>query len=75
MSNRVQEELDFDVDYDNNIDEEDFCFVIGPDGELKSVVLPEVLPFKTPKNISKILKMYGIVDPEQIAGDNSTSLH
>jgi hypothetical protein len=62
--------------YDSEIEDEDYGFVFGPDGELKSVFLPASLPFKTPKNIAKILKMFGITDPAQIAGDDTnTTLH
>lgn len=59
----LEEELSVDDVYDTEITDEDYGFIIGPDGELKSVFLPENMPFKTPKNIAKILKMFGITDP------------
>ena len=55
--------------YDSDIGDEDYGFILGPDGELKSLFLPDVLPFKQPKNVAKILKMFGIRDPEQISND------
>ena len=55
--------------YDSDIGDEDYGFILGPDGELKSLFLPDVLPFKQPKNVAKILKMFGIRDPEQIGND------
>jgi hypothetical protein len=70
---KLSQELAFeDGLYDTDIEDEDYGFVFGPDGELKSVFLPENLPFKTPENIQKILEMFGINDAEQIAGDNGT---
>jgi hypothetical protein len=55
--------------YDSDIGDEDYGFILGPDGELKSLFLPDVLPFKQPKNVAKIFKMFGIRDPEQLDND------
>ena len=55
--------------YDADIGAEDYGFILGPDGELKSLFLPDVIPFKQPKNVQKILKMFGIRDPEQLDND------
>jgi hypothetical protein len=74
MSKVAQEQQDDINDiYDTEISDEDYGFILGPDGNLKSVFLPETLPFKTPKNIAKILKMFGITDPEQL--NDNTTLH
>ena len=54
---------------DTDIGDEDYGFILGPNGELKSLFLPDVLPFKQPKNVYKILKMFGIRDPEQLDND------
>jgi hypothetical protein len=54
---------------DTDIGDEDYGFILGPDGELKSLFLPNVLPFKQPKNVAKILKLFGIRDPEQLDND------
>jgi hypothetical protein len=56
--------------YDSEISEEDYGFILGPDGELKSVMLPENMPFKHPKNVSKILRMFKIMDADQL-GNNT----
>ena len=58
--------------YDTDIGDEDYGFIFGPDGELKSVFLPDNLPFKTPENIQKIFEIFGINDPEQL---DNTTLH
>jgi hypothetical protein len=68
MTKAVQEQFD-DV-YDTEISDEDYGFILGPDGELKSIFLPENMPFKPPKNIARILKMFGINDADQL--DNNT---
>ena len=70
---KLSEELAFeDGICDSDIGEEDYGFILGPDGELKSVFLPDVIPFKQPKNIQKIFKMFGIVDAEAL---DNTTLH
>jgi len=68
---KLSEELAIeDGIYEGDLDDEDYGFVVGPDGELKSIIVPDVVPFKTPKKIQKIFKMFGISDPGQIG--NST---
>jgi hypothetical protein len=65
------EEVQVDEMYDTEIGEEDYGFILGPNGELKSVFMPEVVPFKTPKNISKILKIFGVHDIERFNVGNT----
>lgn len=73
MNQSSEQEYNVDDVYDQEITDDDYGFIFGPDGELKSVFLPDNVPFKTPKNISKILKMFGINDLENI--DNTQTLH
>jgi hypothetical protein len=73
MNQSSEQEYNVDDVYDQEITDDDYGFIFGPDGELKSVFLPDNVPFKTPKNISKILKMFGITDLENI--DNTQTLH
>jgi hypothetical protein len=53
------EEVDEGVD---DFEEGDYGFIIGPDGELKSIMLPEDLFEDPPDEIKKILKIFGIFD-------------
>jgi hypothetical protein len=62
----LDQEQDMGDVYDTEISDEDYGFILGPDGELKSVFLPDNMPFKQPKNIRKIFKMFGINDAEQL---------
>lgn len=67
---KLSEELAIeDGIYDTDIEDEDYAFILGPDGELKSIFLPETVPFKTPKKIARILKVFGISDIGQVGGD------
>lgn len=52
-------------DFDDNEDNDDFAaddfgFIIGPDGELKSVMYPEHLMEDPPEEIKMILQIFGI---------------
>jgi hypothetical protein len=58
-------EVEFDELFETDISEEDYGFIVGPDGELKSIFVPDCRPFKTPKKIQRILKVFGISDPGQ----------
>lgn len=69
MSKTAEIVQEFEELYDPDINDDDYVFVLGPDGELKQVILPDAVPFETPKNIAKILKMFNISDIENLAGD------
>lgn len=61
---------DFDEEY---LDEEefgpdDYGFIIGPDGTLKSIVYPEDLMEAPPEEVQLILRLYGIDDYETLDG-------
>ena len=55
--------------YDPDINDDDYVFVLGPDGELKQIILPDDIPFAAPKTVAKILKMFKINDIDDLAGD------
>jgi hypothetical protein len=57
----MQDELD-----DYEFDDGDYGFIIGPDGELKSMMIPEDLMDDPPKVIKKILKLLKVKDIHQI---------
>jgi hypothetical protein len=70
---KLSEELAIeDGFYEDDIGEEDYGFIFGADGQLKSVFLPDNMPFTTPENIQKILEIFGYSDPEQLLDLNST---
>jgi hypothetical protein len=47
------------------VESTDYVFVIGQDGELKSLYLP--ISLTNPAEVCKILNMYGIDDVEDIS--------
>jgi hypothetical protein len=71
MSKATQSSRELEVEdiYDDEIADDDYGFILGPDGELKSVFFPENIPFNPPKNITKILKLFGIYDLENVNKD------
>ena len=69
---RVTEELlAADGIADDELESDDYCFIFDHEGNLKGAILPEVVPFKAPKNIAKILKVLGIRDISMLDDDHS----
>jgi hypothetical protein len=56
-SNQILEEFE-----DFEVSDDDFEFIIGPDGNLKSLSLPKHYMSDPPEEVSLILKLYGITD-------------
>jgi hypothetical protein len=61
MPENIEETEEFDEGVDD-FEEGDYGFIIGPNGELKSIMLPEDLFEDPPDEIKKILKIFGIQD-------------
>ena len=72
MTNKNTKNKDVALDeYDDEYDEitdEDYGFVIGPDGELKSVFLPVEYTPDIPDSVRKIFKILGITDLDDVTG-------
>jgi hypothetical protein len=45
---------------------DDFGFILGPDGELKSFMIPEHLMEDPPEEVLLILKLFGIDDIHEL---------
>lgn len=72
MTKMVANDVATDIeDVYDEISDEDYGFILGPDGELKSIFTPENAPFITPENVVKILQMFGISDIDDIEGDQT----
>jgi len=56
----IVEELE--ITENDELGPDDFSFVIGPDGELKSMTVPEHLMDDPPLEVIAILEMFGIDD-------------
>lgn len=57
-----------EIEAEDDFSAEDFGFVIGPDGELKSVIVPEHLMDDPPEQVELILQMFGIDNIHQLEG-------
>jgi hypothetical protein len=55
-----------DVEEDNDYAKDDFGFIIGADGDLKSIMYPEHLMGQPPEEIKMILEIFGIDDFDQV---------
>lgn len=62
---QIIEEVD-DYNFDDDFTDEDYGFILGPGGELKSIMFPEELMENPPPKILKILKILGVKDIHQL---------
>lgn len=60
-----EEDRTLDSIYEGEITNEDYGFILGPDGELKSVFMP-IDYFEVPDKVREIFKAFGIADPESV---------
>lgn len=61
MPQNISTDVAIDEEYeDDGYSADDFGFIIGPDGELKSVMFPEHLMEDPPEEIKMILEIFGI---------------
>lgn len=63
MSDKVND-VDDDVE-DDDFEDGDFGFIISPNGELKTMMLPELME-DPPLEVRRILKIFGIKNIHQI---------
>jgi hypothetical protein len=61
-----------EIEEQDDMSADDYGFIIGPDGELKSVMFPEHLMEDPPEEIKIILQLFGIDHIEDI---ESRTLH
>ena len=78
MTNKIQkdqvqeEELDAIEDL---ADDNDYGFIIGPDGELKHMFTPNEFHLEPPPVVKKILKLLGIKDINMVDFDTDGTIH
>ena len=67
MSDRKtkKNEVHVEDEYDE-ISDEDYGFVVGPDGELKSVFLPVEYTPDVPDTVREIFKIFGVQDIDEL---------
>jgi hypothetical protein len=56
-----------------DVADDDYILVIGHDGELKSVFMPDVDASEVPESVQQTLAQYGVVDINYVTGN--TTLH
>lgn len=61
-----------EIDETDDIGADDFAFVIGPNGELKSFMMPEHLMDDPPEEVQMILELFGIDNVHELG---SRTLH
>jgi hypothetical protein len=64
IKEHIVEEVE-DLEFDD-FNSDDYGFILGPDGELKSIMFPEDLIENPPPKIVKILKILGVANIHQL---------
>lgn len=73
MSNNFEAAISIEeYSEDDDFGPDDFTFVLGPDGELKSFIIPEHLMNDPPEEVQLILNFFGI---ESIYDLENRTLH
>jgi hypothetical protein len=76
MTKYIQEQDQEDIEaIDADIGDEDYGFIIGPDGELKHLFTPNDFELDPPPVVKKILKLLGIDDINSVGFDGDDTLH
>lgn len=69
MTKRAEIEIQEIAEEYQDIGEEDYGFVFDSGGNLKYAFIPEICPERPPKNITKIMKILGVIDLSQFNDD------
>jgi hypothetical protein len=76
MTKQIQHELEQDeLETLEEIGDEDYGFIIGPDGELKHLFTPAEFLLDPPPVVKKILKLLGITDINSLDFDGNDTIH
>lgn len=76
MTKQIQHELEQDeLETLEEIGDEDYGFIIGPDGELKHLFSPAEFLLDPPPVVKKILKLLGITDINSLDFDGNDTIH
>lgn len=73
-----QEELDAieeAINEDYEIEDQDYGFIIGANGELKHLFTPDDFYLEPPPLVKKILKLLGIKDINAVSFDGNDTVH
>lgn len=69
MSKLASKQLDREEvleEFEDDIGDNDYVFVLGEDGQLKTIFLPDDVPMSAPENVQTILTMFGINDIDSV---------
>ena len=79
MTNKIQKDQEVEVEeieaLEDIADENDYGFIIGPDGELKHMFTPNEFNLNPPPVVKKILKVLGIKDINMLDFDTDGTIH
>lgn len=75
MTKQIQEDQDLDEMEIDEIGDDDYGFIIGPDGELKQLFTPDDFLLDPPPVVKKILELLGIKDVNSLDFEGNDTIH
>ena len=81
MTNKIQKDQEVEVEVEeiealeDIADENDYGFIIGPDGDLQHRFTPTEFNLNPPPVVKKILKVLGIKDINMLDFDTDGTIH
>lgn len=71
IDEQIKELADMMAEGDDVFGDDDYVFVLGPDGRLKTAMIPDTAAFESPENVSKILNIFGMIDINNMSGNET----
>ena len=61
-----EDSIDRDELFETEVEDSDFGFIIGLDGELRAVFMPLTDDYAIPDNVRQLFLLFGIKDPDSV---------
>jgi hypothetical protein len=74
MTKTAQTDTELPIDDldEDALTEEDYAFILGPNGEIKTIIVPDTFEIDPPASVKKVLKALGVKDLELYFAEGET---
>lgn len=68
----MEDQLSVDeMNQEDGLDPDDYVFVVGADGKMKSVIFPAEETMNYHKDLLKVFAMFGVKNPDELLGGHT----
>ena len=65
----MQDQISADeTNLEDGLGPDDYVFIVGADGQMKSVIFPPEATLEYSKDLLKVFALFGVSDPDQLLG-------